>query len=69
VTLEADGDATLLTYTVDAQIGGKLAQLGGRLIDATAKNSPVISLKIQRRCRPTRRRRGTGKEKGSFWGN
>ena len=37
VTLEADGDATILTYTVDAQIGGKLAQLGGRLIDATAK--------------------------------
>ena len=37
VTLEADGDATILTYTVDAQIGGKLAQLGGRLIDASAK--------------------------------
>ena len=30
-------DATLLRYVVDAQIGGKLAQLGGRLIDATAK--------------------------------
>jgi carbon monoxide dehydrogenase subunit G len=37
VSLEADGDATILHYTVDAQIGGKLAQLGGRLIDATAK--------------------------------
>ncbi len=38
VTLEADGpDATILHYTVDAQIGGKLAQLGSRLIDATAK--------------------------------
>ena len=37
VSLEADGEATILTYTVDAQIGGKLAQLGGRLIDATAK--------------------------------
>jgi len=37
VSLEADGDATILNYTVDAQIGGKLAQLGGRLIDATAK--------------------------------
>ena len=37
VSLEADGNATVLHYTVDAQIGGKLAQLGGRLIDATSK--------------------------------
>ncbi|MBV1706872.1 MAG: carbon monoxide dehydrogenase subunit G [Hyphomicrobiales bacterium] len=37
VTLVADGDATILNYVVDAQIGGKLAQLGSRLIDSTAK--------------------------------
>ena len=37
VRLEADGDATILHYEVQAQVGGKLAQLGGRLIDATAK--------------------------------
>jgi carbon monoxide dehydrogenase subunit G len=38
VKLEAAGDgATLLSYEVDAQIGGKLAQLGGRLIDSSAK--------------------------------
>jgi len=38
VKLQADGpDATNRSYAVDAQIGGKLAQLGGRLIDATAK--------------------------------
>ena len=38
VTLQADGpDATNLQYVVDAQIGGKLAQLGARLIDSTAK--------------------------------
>jgi hypothetical protein len=37
VSLEADGEATVLHYTVNAQIGGKLAQLGGRLIDATSK--------------------------------
>ncbi len=30
-------DVTILQYDVDAQIGGKLAQLGGRLIDSTAK--------------------------------
>ena len=37
VTLKEDGDGTILSYTVDAQIGGKLAQLGSRLIDSTAK--------------------------------
>jgi uncharacterized protein len=34
----ADKDGgTLLTYDVEAQIGGKLAQLGQRLINGTAK--------------------------------
>ncbi|SEP70706.1 hypothetical protein SAMN04488038_101246 [Solimonas aquatica] len=37
VRLSDDGDATLLTYEVDAQVGGRLAQLGGPIIDATAK--------------------------------
>src|SRR5437879_4769907 len=38
VKLSSDGpDATILFYDVDAQIGGKLAQLGARLIDSTAK--------------------------------
>lgn len=38
VRLEEDGpDATLLHYDVDAKVGGKLAQLGARLIDSTAK--------------------------------
>ncbi len=37
VSLEADGDATILRYEVQADVGGKLAQLGGRLIDSTAK--------------------------------
>ena len=34
---EESADVTILSYDVDAQIGGKLAQLGGRLIDSTAK--------------------------------
>ena len=34
---DADAGATRLSSDVDAQIGGKLAQLGGRLIDSTAK--------------------------------
>ena len=38
VRLEAESpDVTILHYDVDAQIGGKLAQLGQRLIDSTAK--------------------------------
>jgi carbon monoxide dehydrogenase subunit G len=37
VQLESDGDATVLKYDVDATVGGKLAQLGARLIDGTAK--------------------------------
>jgi carbon monoxide dehydrogenase subunit G len=37
VKLTPDGEGTLLSYTVNAQVGGKLAQIGGRLIDATAK--------------------------------
>jgi hypothetical protein len=37
VHLDDDGAGTLLQYEVHAQVGGKLAQLGARLIDATAK--------------------------------
>ncbi len=37
IQLIEDGDGTILKYQVEASIGGKLAQLGGRLIDSTAK--------------------------------
>lgn len=38
VRLEADGpDATILKYDVDASVGGKLAQIGSRLIDGAAR--------------------------------
>jgi uncharacterized protein len=37
VKLADDGGVTVLAYEVDAQVGGRLAQLGGPLIDATAK--------------------------------
>jgi uncharacterized protein len=37
VTLTEDGGGTLLAYTVNAEVGGKIAQLGSRLIDSTAK--------------------------------
>ncbi|CAM9972381.1 unnamed protein product [Phaeothamnion confervicola] len=37
VRLEPEGTGTKLSYDVDAQVTGKLAQLGSRLIDSTAK--------------------------------
>ena len=37
VTLAEDGDATVLSYEADAQVGGKLAQIGSRLIQGTAR--------------------------------
>ncbi|HEX2019754.1 MAG TPA: carbon monoxide dehydrogenase subunit G [Aurantimonas sp.] len=37
VKLQEDGAETILTYEVNAQVGGKIAQLGGRMIDSTAK--------------------------------
>jgi carbon monoxide dehydrogenase subunit G len=37
VRLADDAGGTRLAYAVDAQVGGKIAQLGGRLIDSTAK--------------------------------
>lgn len=38
VTLDEDGaEATVLRYKATAQVGGKLAQIGSRLIDSTAK--------------------------------
>ncbi len=37
VHLAEDGDVTILTYTANARVGGKLAQLGSRLIDSTSR--------------------------------
>ncbi|MBO6789439.1 MAG: carbon monoxide dehydrogenase subunit G [Dinoroseobacter sp.] len=37
VTLAADGNETILSYVVNATVGGKLAQIGSRLIDSTAR--------------------------------
>ena len=37
VKLAEEGGATVLTYEVDAQVGGKIAQVGARLITGTAK--------------------------------
>ena len=54
VSLEDEDNGTKLTYTVEANVGGKIAQVGSRLIDMTAKKmadvffgkfSELISLK------------------------
>ncbi len=37
VSLVEDGNDTVLTYQANASVGGKLAQIGSRLIDGTAK--------------------------------
>ena len=37
VKLTQDGGDTVLAYDVDAQVGGKIAQVGARLIQGTAK--------------------------------
>ena len=37
VTLKAQDGGTLLSYNVEAQIGGKLAQIGQRLVNGAAK--------------------------------
>ncbi|PZX17495.1 hypothetical protein LX81_01218 [Palleronia aestuarii] len=37
VTLSEDANGTVLEYDVEAKVGGKLAQLGGRVIDGFAK--------------------------------
>lgn len=38
VTMTAEGTGTKLTYEVEASVGGKIAQLGSRIIDGFAKN-------------------------------
>ena len=35
---DAPGGATLLSYDVEANVGGKIAQMGSRLIDSVAKS-------------------------------
>ena len=37
VTLVAQGEGTQLAYTVSASVGGKLGQVGGRMIDSAAR--------------------------------
>ena len=42
VKLEDHNEGTKLIYTVEANVGGKIAQIGSRLIDMTAKKMADI---------------------------
>jgi carbon monoxide dehydrogenase subunit G len=42
VSLSEENGETTLTYEVEANVGGKIAQVGGRLIDMTAKKMADI---------------------------
>jgi len=42
VSLKDKDNSTMLTYTVEANVGGKIAQVGSRLIDMTAKKMADI---------------------------
>ena len=37
VSLAEDGDETVLEYTAEIKVGGKIAQIGSRLLDGTAR--------------------------------
>lgn len=37
VRLTEDGDSTVLEYSVKANVGGKIAQIGSRLVEATTR--------------------------------
>jgi carbon monoxide dehydrogenase subunit G len=63
VVLTDEEGGTLLSYDVEAKVGGKLAQLGSRIIDgfrqerwrtSFLKNSEILSKDLQRRLRVLR---------------
>lgn len=56
VQLSANGDETVMSYTGDVQVGGKIAGVGQRLIDSTAKSiirQGLIALDAQIQARLT----------------
>jgi hypothetical protein len=77
VHLADDGDGTLLSYEAEAKVGGKLAQLGSRLIDGFARKMADdfftrFQQTVERPASETIEEKGTGegapdeKKKGWF---
>ena len=57
VNLDDDGGATVLHYAVQAHVGGKLAQIGSRLIDSVARRmAENFFTRFRRRSRARARR-------------
>ena len=57
VHVEADSDGTRVTYDADAQVGGKIASVGQRLLDTSARaivRQSLDGLRDNIRLRPTR---------------
>ena len=48
--LSEDNNITTLSYSVNAKVGGKLAQLGSRIIDSSPKKWLINFLKLQSYC-------------------
>ena len=46
VNLVEENETTILNYEVDINVGGKIAQLGSRLIDGVAKRWQIIFLDV-----------------------
>lgn len=68
VRLEPDGEATILHYSVKAEVGGKIAQLGSRLIDSTAKKlAGEFFEKFAEVVAPQPEAEGEEKPKGKWW--
>ena len=60
------GDETALTYVAKAQVGGKLAQIGSRLVDgAAAKIADDFFARFIRRLRPAAPAEVSGAEAGA----
>ena len=68
VRLESEGEATILHYNVKAEVGGKIAQLGSRLIDSTAKKlAGEFFEKFAEVVAPPPETEGEDKPKGKWW--
>ena len=67
--LAAEGDATVMTYSGDVEVGGKIANVGQRLLDSSAKSLTRQGLEVAGRPNPgppraasARRNHGCGQQ-------
>ena len=63
VQLEESNGTTKLIYSVEANVGGKIAQVGSRLIDMTAKKWQIFFLVNFQNCYLQQKKKKTKKRK------